>query len=194
MFRRRVLQYLTATAAVLHFDRLAVWAQTADFPGAHGTTLRAVADVLLPASQGNEFLDRQTRRFAQWVNGYRPGAEMEHGYGITRIQNTPAHPAPRYLRELESLENAARKQHGKPFAQLATGEKRALVEFILAEAKISVLPPYPGGSHVIADFLAFYFRGSEANDLCFEAQIGRDACNGFRAVEQTPRPLNRRGA
>jgi hypothetical protein len=150
--------------------------------------------VLLPASQGNEFLDRQTRRFAQWVNGYRAGAEMEHGYGITRIRNTPTHPGQRYLKELESLGSAARKQHGKPFAQLATGEKRALVESILAEAKISVLPPYPGGSHVIADFLAFYFRGSEANDLCFEAQIGRDECNGFRDVAQPPRPLNRRGA
>jgi hypothetical protein len=194
MFRRRVLQYLTAAAAVVHFDRLSVWAQTANFPGAHTTTLRALADVLLPASEGKELLDRQTRRFVQWVNGYRAGAEMEHGYGITRIQNRPAHPAPRYLRELEVLDSAARKQHGKSFAQLATGEKRALVESILAEAKISVLPPYPGGSHVIADFLAFYFRGSEANDLCFEAQIGRDECNGFRDVAQSPRPLKRRGA
>ncbi|MBC7926958.1 MAG: gluconate 2-dehydrogenase subunit 3 family protein [Bryobacteraceae bacterium] len=194
MLRRRVLRYAAATSAALHLDGFALWAQTADFPGPHPPTLRALAGVLLPASQGSEFLDRQTELFVRWVKGYRANAEMEHGYGFTRIQNTPAHPAPRYGQQLNQLDSVAQKQHGSPFAQMPAIEQRTLVEATLAEAKITALPPYPGGSHVVADFLAFYFRSSEANDLCFQAQIGRQACNGFAGVEQPPSRLKRRSA
>lgn len=194
MLRRRLLQYAAATSAALHLDRVAMWAQSADFPGPHRLTLRAVAGVVLPASEGGAFLDRQTNSFSRWVKGYRAGAEMEHGYGFTRIQNTPEHPAQRYDEQLNATDNAARKQHGKAFAQLDAAEQRVLVVATLAAVKITVLPAYPGSSHVMVDLMAFYFRSSEANDLCFQAQIGREACNGFDGVEQPPRPLKRRTA
>jgi hypothetical protein len=57
-------------------------------------------------------------------------------------------------------------------------------------AKLEDLPERPEGRHVAADLMAFFFRSSEANDLCYRAAIGRDTCRGLvdsdRAPEQLP--------
>jgi hypothetical protein len=41
--------------------------------------------------------------------------------------------------------------------------------------------------------MAFYFRSSDANDLCYRAQIGRDQCRGLAGSDRPPAPLGRRG-
>jgi hypothetical protein len=40
--------------------------------------------------------------------------------------------------------------------------------------------------------MAFYFRSSDANDLCYRAAIGRDLCRGLDGSEQAPPPLKGR--
>jgi hypothetical protein len=101
---------------------------------------------------------------------------MEHGYGFTRLRAKPASPAPTYLRQLRGLQ--------------LTGDaaaNRAAVEASLQEAKITALPQSPDGRHVAADLMAFYFRSSEANDLCYRVHIGRDECRGLAGSDREPR-------
>jgi hypothetical protein len=152
------------------------WAQNAAFPGGQAETLRALAGVVLPSELGNDGLDRITAEFTQWVNGYREGAETDHGYGNTRIRRKGPSPAAAYLRQLAALQ-------GRVDADA--------IAAALKDAGVTDLPRTPGGSHVAADLMAFYFRSSDANDLCYRAQIGRDQCRGLAGSDRPPAPLGR---
>jgi hypothetical protein len=169
--RRRTLLGVLASARV-------PWAQPAPFPGEQAGTLREVAGVVLPAELGKEGIDRAAADFARWVNQYRAGAETDHGYGNTRIRAKGPSPAPAYLLQLAALQ-------GRVDAETIAGA--------LKEAGVTDLPRAPGGSHVAADLMSFYFRSGDANDLCYRAQIGRDQCRGLAGSDQPPAPLGRRG-
>jgi hypothetical protein len=151
------------------------WAQAATFPGAQAGSLRALARIVLPSELGIAKIDAAAENFADWVRDYRAGAEMEHGYGFTRLRNKPPSPAPVYLRQLAALGSAV------------TAEAVAAA---LDEAKIADLPRTPEGRHVAADLMAFYFRSSDANDLCYRAAIGRDQCRGLAGSERPPEALH----
>uniref|UniRef100_Q025P2 Uncharacterized protein n=1 Tax=Solibacter usitatus (strain Ellin6076) TaxID=234267 RepID=Q025P2_SOLUE len=168
MRRRTLLGWL----AFLRVPR----AQTATFPGDDRDTLRALASIVLPAELGPSGLDRTTDDFIRWVRGYRPGAEMDHGYGVTRLRIKGPSPAPVYLKQLAALRGRV---------------DEATVEAALREAKVMDLPRTPGASHIAADLMAFYFRGSDANDLCYRAAIGRDQCRSLAGSEERPAPLKR---
>jgi hypothetical protein len=155
---------------------LRAWAQAAGFPGDQGATLRDLAGVVLPSELGAQNLEKTVAAFERWVQQYRPGAEMDHGYGFTRLRSKAPSPAPAYLSQLRAL-----RLPGDAAA------KRAAVEAALEEAKITALPRTPDGRHVAADLMAFYFRSSEANDLCYRAHIGRDECRGLAGSEREPR-------
>jgi hypothetical protein len=116
-----------------------------------------------------------------WVRGYRAGAEMDHGYGATRLRSKGSSPAAAYLRHLEALRAALLSSD--------MDSKLRAVTAALEEAKITDLPRTPDGRHVGADLMAFYFRSSGANDLCYRAAIGRDLCRGLDGSEQAPAPL-----
>ena len=70
--------------------------------------------------------------------------------------------------------------------------KRQAVTAALEQARITDLPRTPDGRHIAADLMAFYFRSSDANDLCYRAAIGRDLCRGLDGSEQAPPPLKGR--
>jgi len=176
MRRRTLLRWLASAPGALR-------AQTASFPGNQEHTLRALAAVVLPSELGAAGLDRTATAFAQWVRDYRPGAEMEHGYGLTRLRNKPPSPAPVYLQQLESLRSA--------LAASDVESRRHAVQSALQEAKITELPRTPDGRHVAADLMAFYFQSSDANDRCYRAAIGRDRCRGLPGSDQAPPPLER---
>jgi hypothetical protein len=146
-----------------------------EFPGEHATTLREIAAIALP---GEVDAARIAGDFVKWVNGYRAGAETDHGYGNTRIRVKGASPAAGYLRQLAALKGNV---------------SRESIEAALKEANVADLPRSPGGSHVAADLMAFYFRSSDANDLCYRAQIGRDQCRGLAGSDRAPAPLEGRG-
>jgi hypothetical protein len=168
----------------LRLSGVRVWAQTANFPADQDDTLRALAAIVLPAELGSAGIDQTAEAFVHWVQGYRAGAEMDHGYGMTRLRSKGATPAPNYLRHLETLR-----------AALLSGDadsKRQAVTAALEQAKITDLPRTPDGRHIAADLMAFYFRSSDANDLCYRAAIGRDLCRGLEGSEQAPAPLKGR--
>ena len=170
MKRRTLLRWLAA------IPPLRAWAQTAAFPGERSATLRQLAAVVLPSELGAAGVEQTATGFERWVREYRPGAEMDHGYGFTRLRAKPPSPAPAYLRQLQALHLT-----GEPAAD------RAAVEAALEEAKVTALPQTPDGRHVATDLMAFYFRSSEANDLCYRAHIGRDQCRGLAGSEKEPR-------
>jgi hypothetical protein len=147
------------------------WAQRVDFPGEHAATLREIAAVVLPSEADAA---RIATEFAAWVNDYRAGAETDHGYGNTRIRAKGPSPAANYLRDLAALKGNVSR------------------ESLTATLKQTDLPRTPGASHVAADLMAFYFRSSDANDLCYGAQIGRDQCRGLPGSDRPPAPLKGR--
>jgi hypothetical protein len=173
------------------FGRLASAAVAAQMGDAARTTLLALAEVVLPSELGARGRAAVVDGFVRWIRGYRAGAEMDHGYGFTRLRTTPASPAGGYPAHLNALDRAARA-HGRAFASLPLDERRAIVERALIDAKIERLLPRPSGSHVAVDLMAFYFNSSDANDLCYRAAIGRDACRGLRGSEEPPEQLTGR--
>jgi hypothetical protein len=103
---------------------------------------------------------------------------MDHGYGNTRIRFKGPSPAPAYTRQLAALA-------GRVDTDAIAGA--------LKEAGVADLPRAAGGSHVAADLMSFYFRGSDANDLCYRAEIGRDKCRGLAGSDRAPASLKERG-
>jgi hypothetical protein len=175
------LQWLAVVAGALPVPSLRLWAQTASFPGKHYRTLRDLAAIVLPASLGPDGLERVVQRFERWARDYRAGAELDHGYGLTRVRYKSASPAPLYLAQLEklceSLLGADREA------------RRTAVETALGQAKITELPRMPDGKHVISDLMSFYFSSSEANDLCYRAAIERYRCRGLEGSHNPPPPI-----
>ena len=182
--RRTILRWAVNLGGVLRLSRIQSWAQTASFPGEQEDALRALATVVLPSELGAAWTAGAANAFILWVRDYRTGAEMDHGYGNTRLRSKGASPAPTYLLQLEALRPA-----------LLSGDadaRRQAVIAALQQAHIADLPRTPDGRHVAADLMAFYFRSSDANDLCYRAAIGRDRCRGLDGSEQAPAPLDRR--
>ena len=168
MRRRSLLRWLTAAWP------LRAWAQ-APLPA---DLLRALAGVVLPTELGAEGMARTAAAFEAWLRDYHAGAEMDHGYGFTRIRFKPQSPVATYVRQLETLR-----------AVLLAGDAaaaRASVEAALDEAKVTNLPQSPDGRHIASDLMAFYFRSGEANDLCYRAHIGRYECRGLAGSEKEP--------
>ncbi|HLK69361.1 MAG TPA: hypothetical protein VKU19_38285 [Bryobacteraceae bacterium] len=186
MRRRTLLRWVAPLAAAARFPGVRAWAQTVTFPGGHDDTLVALAEIVLPSEIGPAGIREIARRFETWVRDYRPGAEMDHGYGFTRIRNKPQSPAPAYLRQLDSIRPAL--LHGD------AASRRQAVEAALEDAKIADLPRTPDGRHIAADLMTFYFRGSDANDLCYRSSIGRDLCRGLKGSDNPPAPLSGKGA
>ena len=188
MKRRAFVQLTLSTVALSPLHRLAPLAQPAALHDASVATLRSLAPVVLPASLGRRAIGLTTDRFLEWLSGYRAAVIMEHGYGQPAVRRTPASPAARYGEQLAALEQAA-AQKGSPFDRLPADAKRAVIEAALEEAKVENLPSLPDGRHVVSDLMAFYFQGSEANDLCYRARIGREKCRPLANVTVRPRPL-----
>jgi hypothetical protein len=136
------------------------------FPGARGSALKALAAIILPASIDT---NRVVERFIAWVRDYRPGADLEHGYGFPRFRSKPVLPVANYIRQLD---------------ELGATPNREAVERALAG--VTALPQSPNGAHIVTDLMSFYFHSSDANDECYHAKIGRDQCRGLAGSDQPP--------
>ena len=85
MRRRTLLRWIASLGSAIRLSSLRAWAQTAGFPGDHGATLGALAAIVFTSERGAEGIPSGARNFERWVREYRPGAEMDHGYGFTRL-------------------------------------------------------------------------------------------------------------
>lgn len=179
MRRRSVLRRLGSLAAIFKTQSLRALAQAPAFPGDDLKTLETLAAVVLPSELGEPGVKKTANDFVKWVANYRAGAETDHGYGFTRLRTKGPSPVSAYPGQLAKLR--------APLASEDTNARRKAVQAVLTEAGITDLPRLPDGKHVAADLMAFYFRSSDANDLCYKAAIGRDSCRGLEGSDQPPK-------
>jgi hypothetical protein len=190
MKRRMVLQSIAAFVAVRPFTRLRLFAQNS-LSEADIATLKAIAEVTLPASAGAAGRDKAVEQFVRWVRNYKEGADRGHGYGNSQL-SPPAGPSPaaRYPAQFAALDKAAADEGASSFAKLPVAARRAIVESALNTPQpVTRLPARPTGANLVADFMGLYFNSAEAVDLCYRAAIERDTCRGLDNSEQAPRPL-----
>ncbi len=138
--------------------------------------LRELASIVLPSALGRAGSEEIAGKFERYVREYRPGADTDHGYGFTHVVPKPLSPAPTYMEQLAGLPS--------PLTRAAVAEA-------LEKSQVKDLPRIPDGKNVIADLMSFYFRSSDANDLCYRAAIKRDQCRGLAGSEHPPAPLRK---
>src|SRR5690349_9403007 len=145
------------------------------------TVLSALGDAVLPSELGADGTRRAVAEFQRWMDGYRPGAEVAHGYGTGRIDTLPADPRPAWKAQLQSLEAEARRSGGQAFAALTRERRQALVRTALAGERGESLPSPLTAKHVALALLAHFYESPTATDLCYESQIGRQQCRPLAA-------------
>jgi hypothetical protein len=180
--RRRTLIRNVVTWISFQHSRLN--GQTPKFPDEYQPALMELAATVLPESLGREKTDAVALQFVRWVQEYRASAEMQTGYGTTRVRYKPASPAPRYLDQLKQLASG-------PLAQNDLGARRAKIAETLRSARILDLPMVPDGGHIAVDLMAFYFQSPVANDLAYEAEIGKDQCRTLKNSGSIPASLKK---
>jgi hypothetical protein len=155
--------------------------------------LSALGSAVLPSELGAQGTTGAVAEFQRWMDGYRAGAEVNHGYGTGRIDHLPADPRPQWSAQLTALDSEARRAHGKSFAALARVDRQALVRAALAGERGESLPSALAAKHVATALLAHFYESPAATDLCYEAAIGRQQCRPLAAQREAPVPLARRG-
>lgn len=189
MLRRTLLRWLAAFGLLPWRARPAAAAADIELSEGEKQALRALGTAVLPRALGREKQDAIVAGFLVWLRGYRAGADRGHGYGVTRLATAPQSPAASYGTQLAALEKAA-----AGFERLSLDDQRALIDAGLRAAKVERLPERPDGRHVASDLMAFFYRSSEANDLCYRAEIGKDTCRDLSDSPQAPRKLAEGGA
>ena len=188
MNRRTLLQWMAAAPALLPLHRVRVFGQPRDLTPEGIRVLREIAPTVLPASLGAARIREIADKFVAWTRGYREGVALTHGYGHPRLQKSAASPVPSYESQLAALDADARTRGGA-WAALDRETQRALLDAAFTKAGVRALPPRPAGQHVVADLMAFYFRSSEANDVCYSAMINREVCRPIAITTRKPDPL-----
>lgn len=186
MKRRRALQSLATAAAALPLLRVPLEAQ--DLTADQVFVLRDVAGTVLPSAIGAKGQDEAVDNFLRWIRDYKEGVPLSHGYGEPRLVKTGPSPAPGYTKQLTALQQAAQARGGR-FGALSLEVRRQLLDEAFKAADVRNLPGRPDGKHVVADLMTHYFRSSAANDLCYNARIGRHTYRAIRVTTVRPRPL-----
>ena len=186
MKRRRALQTLATAAAALPLLRVPLDAQ--ELSADQVFVLRDVAATVLPSAIGRKGQDEAVDNFLRWIRDYKEGVPLAHGYGEPRLEKSGPSPAPGYARQIASLQAAAKTRGGR-FGALSLEDRRALLDEAFKAADVRNLPGRPDGKHVVSDLMSHYFRSSAANDLCYNARIGRQTYRAIRVTTVRPQPL-----
>ena len=188
MKRRTVLKSLAAVVAAPALSDLALSAQTPGLSDADVTTLRAIAEVVLPTAIGSSGRDTAVAKFVAWVRNYREGADRGHSYGASTLASASGpSPAARYPAQFAALDKSARDQGAASFAALPMAARRTIIENALnLPQPVTRLPARPTGANLIADFMGYFFNSGDGFDLAYDAEIGRDNCRGLEGSDQAP--------
>jgi hypothetical protein len=177
-------------AAALPLNRLKLFAQPRELTPEAVATLRQIAPTVLPSSLGATRTAAVVDKFAAWTRGYREGVPLAHGYGHPRLVRSGPSPAPGYIAQLAAIDAEARATGGQ-WSTIGQETRRAILDRAFTKAGVRGLPPRPAGQHVVADLMAFYFRSSEANDDCYNANINREVCRPIAITVRKPEPRTR---
>ena len=154
--------------------------------------LLALGAAILPSELAADSRTLAVTNFQRWMEGYRPGGEVSHGYGTGRIEQLPADPRPKWQSQLTALDTEAQRVGGQPFAKLSVEQRQSIVRGALAGERGDSLPSPLAAGHVALALLAHFYDSAAANDLCYESQIGRQQCRPLAAQAQRPVALARR--
>ena len=187
MKRRHALRTLATAAALLPLSRVELRAD--ELPADQVFVLRDVAATVLPSSIGAAGHNEAVDNFLRWIREYKEGVALSHGYGEPRLVKSGPSPAPAYSKQILALQQAAQARGGR-FGALPIEVRRQLLDAALKAADVRNLPGRPDGKHVVADLMAHYYRSSGANDLCYNARIGRNTYRAIRVTTVRPQPLN----
>jgi hypothetical protein len=185
--RRSFVAAVSAAVPVVAFVRRAhALSVEAIVTGAAASTLRALADVVLPSELGPERTRQAVSDFQRWIDGYRQGVELTHGYGTSRLRFTGPTPATRWAGQLEALDRESRRRHAKPFAEVTTEHREAIVRAALNEDRLDRIPAVAEARHVAVALLAFFYDSPSATDLCYQSRIGRQTCRPLAQATLQP--------
>jgi hypothetical protein len=187
MKRREAIQTLATAAAALPLMQVPIEAQ--ELTSEQVFVLRDVAATVLPSAIGRKGQDEAVDNFLRWIRDYREGVPLAHGYGEPRLVKSGPSPASGYRRQIDALRAAANERGGR-FGALSPEDRRALLDAAFTAAGVRNLPNRPDGKHIVADLMAHYFRSSAANDLCYNARIGRQTYRAIRVTTVRPAPLS----
>ena len=187
MKRRHALRTLATAAALLPLSRVELRAD--ELPADQVFVLRDVAATVLPSSIGAAGHNEAVDNFLRWIREYKEGVALSHGYGEPRLVKSGPSPAPAYSKQILALQQAAQARGGR-FGALPIEVRRQLLDAAFKAADVRNLPGRPDGKHVVADLMAHYYRSSGANDLCYNARIGRNTYRAIRVTTVRPQPLN----
>lgn len=190
--RRTVLHILSSLIAWGMFSRKT--AAQAVFGDEYTARIRAVAGAVLPREIGADGCVRAVDRFMDWVRNYRAGADADHEYGSSRLNQMPASPTHHYAAQLDDLDRRSKGMRpGGTFASASlVQQQRAVTEAVIAAA-VKELPARPDGGHIATDLMAHYFNSPDANDLAYGRLIGRFACRGLPESDERPPVLEHAG-
>lgn len=149
--------------------------------------LQAMADVVLPKDAlGEDGMASALSGFMDWVEGFEPAAELDHPYLTGDLRYGPPHPGPRWAAQLTAMDLESRRRSGLAFAELDAGERHDLLQRALRGGSNN-LPGSPAqADHVALGLLAWFYGSSQANDLCYRAEIGRHLCRGTATLPEEP--------
>ncbi len=192
LHRRFFLAWLTSLIALPRIVRAA--AGRARAPASQPAVpprvlVRALGDAVLPSELGQARREVASDAFLRWMSGYREGAELLHPYGSPRISYAGKSPVPGWGSQLNALDRAARAKHGAGFATVTVANRQALVREALSEDRSDRLPSVASARHIALGLLAHFFGSSEATDLCYRAQIGRNKCRPLVHNGRKPLPV-----
>ncbi|MFN8575055.1 MAG: hypothetical protein U0132_23585 [Gemmatimonadaceae bacterium] len=156
------------------------------------TILSAVGAAVLPSELGTSGAEQSVREFARWAQGYRAGAELLHGYGSGKLTYAGALPLPAWRAQLAELDRQSRSQTGGGFSAMTIDQRRALIRTTLTGQKLTAFPAPQSAAHVVVGLLAWYYDTPGATDLCYNAEIMKNACRPLAQNPQHPLPLRRR--
>ena len=190
MFRRRFLLWLSSVVALPASARAVTrFVRRSQRNVPPQAQIRALGDAVLPDELGRGGREVASDAFWRWMSGYREGKELVHPYGSPRISYTGPSPVPKWTAQLTALDRAARANHGAEFSGLDAGKRRDLVREALADVRGERLPNIATASHIALGLLAHFYSSSEANDLCYRAQIGRQKCRPLVHNARKPLPI-----
>jgi len=187
MKRRQALKTLVTAAAALPLSRVELRAD--ELPADQVFVLRDIAATVLPSAIGRVGQDEAVDTFLRWIREYKEGVALSHGYGEPRLVKSGPSPAPGYSKQITALQQSAQARGGR-FGALPLAVRRELLDAAFKAADIRNLSGRPDGKHVVADLMTHYFRSSGANDLCYNARIGRNTYRAIRVTTVRPQPLN----
>jgi len=186
--RRTFLASLASTLPLAVIVRRAHAASAAHL-ASDPATLDALAEAVLPSALGHAGILKEAKAFRDWGTGYRENAEVLHGYGTSRLRSLGPTPLTKWTAQLDDLDARAQSAHQRKFRELPVAERADIVRAVLQGQRTDRLPAIADASHVSLALLAHFYDGSDANDLCYEAKIGKATCRPLAAQARKPLPM-----